>query len=135
MLILDYPRMTLYKVPHLPLNLTATKRGSSFVHVGIDVKLYPVPGKLSLCGSRYPKIHYNERQTAIRAYLRALRMNCFLNTPFPWRIKHVHSLPQLQKRIARAVLVAEAAKATKNPFLRSTLDEAYENLVYSKKEK
>ncbi len=123
----------MYEVPHMPFNLTPTKRGSTFVHVGIDVKLYPVPGELSLCGSRYPKIHYNDRQLGMSAYMRALKMNTLLNMPLPWRIKHVHSLPQLQKRIARAILVAEAAKTTKNPFLRSTLDEAYEAMVHNKK--
>ena len=124
----------MHKVAHIPLNVTPTKRGSSFVHVGIDVKLYPVPGKLSVCGSRYPRIRYNERQSVMPAIWKAIRMNCLLNMAAPWKIKHAHSLPQLQKRIARALLVAETAKVTRNPFLRSTLDEAYEAMVYSKKE-
>ena len=69
------------------------------------------------------------------AYWRAVKLNSFLNMPFPWQIKSTHGLPELQKRIARATLIAEAAKAkrkTKYPFLRCTLDEAYEAMVYKK---
>ena len=52
--------------------------------------------------------------------------------PLPWRIKHVHALPEHRKRLARAVSKADADKK-KKPFLHGTLDEAYEDLVYKKK--
>mmetsp|Transcript_32179 Transcript_32179/g.67634 ORF Transcript_32179/g.67634 Transcript_32179/m.67634 type:complete len:860 (+) Transcript_32179:190-2769(+) len=121
-------------VAHMPFNMKTTSRGSNFVHVGIDVKLYPVPGVVSPYGSRYPRLRYNDRQSAMCAYWRAIKMNSFLNMPFPWQIRHKHGLPELQKRIARAILVAETAKTTKIPFLRSTLDEAYEAMVYKKED-
>jgi hypothetical protein len=116
-------------VPYIPLNLKPTKRGSRFVHVGIDVGLYPVSRFLSC--NRHPHIHYNDRESAMGAYWRALKNNAILKMPFPWRIKHVHALPEHRKRLARAVSKAEADKATK-PFLHSTLDEAYEAMVYKK---
>jgi hypothetical protein len=119
-------------VAHLPFNVKPTKRGSQFVHVGIDVKLYPVPGKVSVWGSRYPRFHYNEQQSPLAAYWRALKLNSLLNMPFPWLIKNKHGLPELQARIARAILVAESAETRKYPFLRKTLDEAYEAMVHKK---
>jgi predicted lipase len=123
-------------VAHLPFNGTVTKRGSNFVHVGIDVKLYAVPGAASLRGSRYPRFHYNDRQSPMAAYWRAIKLNSFLNMPLPWLIKTKHGLPELQDRIARAILVAErearqeTSQRTKNPYLISTLDEAYEAMVH-----
>ena len=119
---------------HLPFNGTVTKRGSNFVHVGIDVKLYAVPGAASLRGSRYPRFHYNDRQSPMAAYWRAIKLNSFLNMPLPWLVKTKHGLPELQDRIARAILVAyatqETSQRTKNPYLISTLDEAYEAMVH-----
>ena len=117
-------------VAHLPFNLKPTRRGSNFVHVGIDVKLYG-----TLRGSRYPRFYYNNRQSPGAAYWRAIKLNCFFNMPFPWQIKNKHGLPELQKRIKRASLVADMAKKKKkkkNRFLlfRSTLDEAYEAMLY-----
>lgn len=100
------------------------------MHVGIDVKLYSVPGAASLFGSRYPRFRYNDRQPPSKAYWTAIKFNSLLNMPFPWQIKEKHGLPELQKRIARAILVAEVAKTRKNPYLRVTLDEAYEAMVY-----
>lgn len=122
-------------VAHIPFNVKPTKRGSSFVHVGLDVKLYTVPWKIFGYG-RYPRFHYNRREHGLKAYWRALKMNSLLNTTFPWKIQTKHGLPELQQRIARATLIAEAANLslTKNPFLRRTLDEAYEAMVYNKKE-
>ncbi|KAL7543167.1 hypothetical protein ACHAXR_012860 [Thalassiosira sp. AJA248-18] len=121
-------------VPYMPFNVKPTSRGSNFVHVGIDVKLYSVPGSASLWGSRYPRFHYNKRLSGKAAYWNALKMNALLNMPFPWQMKDKHGLPELQKRIERAIVVAEAAKTTttKKPYLRSTLDEAYEAMVYKK---
>jgi hypothetical protein len=116
-------------VPHVPLNLKPTKRGSRFVHVGIDVKLYPRPRFWSPCGNRHPRIHYNDRESAMGAYWTAIKNNAILNMPFPWRIKHVHALPEHRKRLARAVSKADTDK-TKKPSLQGTLDDAYEFLVY-----
>ena len=89
----------------------------------------------TLRGSRYPRFYYNNRQSPGAAYWRAIKLNCFFNMPFPWQIKNKHGLPELQKRIKRASLVADMAKKTKkkkNRFLlfRSTLDEAYEAMLY-----
>lgn len=121
-------------VAHLPFNAKLTKRGSNFVHVGIDVKLYSVPGLASLWGGRYPRFRYNDRQSAIAAYWRAIKLNSLVNMPFPWQVKNMHGLPELQKRIARAILITEEAKVARNPFLRRTLDEVYEDMVYKKED-
>ena len=120
-------------VPHVPLNLKPTKRGSRLVHVGIDVKLYPAPRFVSFRGNRHPHIHYTDQESAMGAYWRALKNNVILIMPFPWRIKRLHALPEHRKRLARAMSKAEAdkVKATK-PFLHSTLDEAYDAMVYRK---
>jgi len=103
-----------------------TKRGSNFVHVGVDVKLLPVPGKASLWGTREPRIRHNDRQTPMAAYWRALKMNSLLNMALPWRIQDQHGLPELQKRIARA--------AVRTNKLTPTLDEIYERVVYKKED-
>ena len=110
----------------MPFNGTVTRRGSNFVHVGIDVKLFPVPGKLSLWGGREPRIRHNGRKSPMAAYWKAIKMNCLLNMPLPWRIKDQHGLPELQKRIARAILLRDSAPLT--------LDSLYEDMVYKKKE-
>ena len=120
----------------MPFNAKPTHRGSSFCHVGIDVKLYSVPDGCSLWGSRYPRFYYNRRTSGKAAYWRAIKLNSLLNTTWPWRIKDMHGLPELQKRIARAILVSERTdknSSTKNPYLRCTLDEAYEAMVYKTK--
>jgi len=113
-------------VAHLPFNMKPTKRGSNFVHVGVDVKLLPVPGKASLWGTREPRIRHNDRQTPMAAYWRALKMNSLLNMALPWRIQDQHGLPELQKRIARA--------AVRTNKLTPTLDEIYERVVYKKED-
>lgn len=117
------------KVPHLPVNVKMTKRGPPFVAVGVDVKLYPVPGLVSCRGSRSPRFKYNKRQPPVKAYFAALRMNCFLNTTWPWKIRYTHSLPELQKRLVMAV---QLAKQDDDVCLHRTLDELYEALVYKK---
>jgi len=113
-------------VAHLPLNMKPTKRGSNFVHVGVDVKLLPVPGKASLWGTIEPRIRHNDRQSPMAAYWRALKMNSLLNMALPWRIQDQHGLPELQKRIARA--------AVRTNKLTPTLDEIYEGMVYKKED-
>ena len=110
-------------VAHLPFNVRPTKRGSNFVHVGVDVKMYPVPRVWSLRGSRRPTFRHNDRQSPSAAYWRAIVKNSLLNMALPWRIKDQHSLPELQKRIARA---------NKKDSLAPTLDEIYEERVYRK---
>jgi hypothetical protein len=116
-------------VAHIPINVKMTKRGSPFVPVGIDVKLFPVPGHVSCRGCRSPRFKYNEKQPPVKAYFSALRMNCFLNTTWPWKIKPTHGLPELQKRLVMAVQVAKEAE---DPLLHRTLDELYDALVYKK---
>lgn len=116
-------------VAHLPVNVKITKRGSPFVPVGIDVKLYPVPGHVSCRGCRSPRFKYNEKQHPVKAYFAALRMNCFLNMTWPWKIQPTHSLPELQKRLVMAVQVAKQAE---DFLLHRTLDELYDELVYKK---
>ena len=120
------------------MNLKPTLRGSRFVHVGIDVKLHPV--RFINSGYRHPQLHWNAREEPLRAYWRALRNNVFLKTPLPWRIKYFHSIPEYRKRLARADLKAKVdgpsrwyrrRSKTLTPFLHSTLDEAYEHLVYT----
>ncbi len=121
------------KVGHMPFNVKMTRRGSPYVHVGVDVKLYPVPGTVSCLGSRSPRFVYNERLPPAKAYFKALRMNCLLNMTWPWRIKHIHGLPELQKRLVLAVLMAKQAEDSgRDPLLHRTLDELYDELVYKK---
>lgn len=116
-------------VAHLPFNIKITKRGSPFVPLGIDVKLYPVPGQVSCCGSRSPSFKYNKKLPPVKAYFAALKRNCLLNTTWPWRIQPTHGLPELQKRLVMAVQVA---KNTEDPLLHKTLDELYDELVFKK---
>lgn len=110
-----------------------TRRGSNFTHVGVDIKLYPAPGSLSCLGSKFPRIRHNDRQTSVSAYGRALWLNSFLNTTYPWAIKQIHGLEELQKRIARTILLG-ASPFSKNPFITKTLDEVYEATVYKKQD-
>jgi len=114
---------------HLPVNIKITKKGSPFVPVGIDVKLYPVPGHVSCRGSRSPGFKYNKKLPPVKAYFAALKQNCLLNTTWPWKIKPTHGLPELQKRLVMAVQVA---KNTEDPLLHKTLDELYDELVLKK---
>ena len=116
-------------VAHLPVNVKITKRGSPFVPVGVDVKLYPVPGQVTCRGFRSPHFNYNKKQPPVKAYLTALRMNCFLNMTWPWNIQPTHALPELQKRLLMAV---QQAKEADDPLLHRTLDDLYEALVYKK---
>mmetsp|Transcript_21193 Transcript_21193/g.43643 ORF Transcript_21193/g.43643 Transcript_21193/m.43643 type:complete len:417 (-) Transcript_21193:1630-2880(-) len=115
-------------VAHLPFNVRVSRRGATFVHVGVDVKLFPPAGVASLCGSRPPHVRYNKKEPVLASYMRAIKMNSLLNMPFPWQIKSNHALPELQKRLKRAVEISER---TSNPVIHKTLDEVYESLVYS----
>ena len=115
------------------MNVKMTKRGSSYCHVGVDVKMYPVPGAVTCRGSRSPRFRYNERLSPGKAYLRALRMNCLINMTWPWRIQAIHALPELQKRLVMAVQMAKQAEDSgRDPLLHRTLDELYDELVYKK---
>lgn len=114
---------------HLPFNVKITKNGSPFVPLGIDVKLYPVPGQVSCRGSRSPSFKYNKKLSPVKAYFAALKQNALLNTTWPWRIQPTHGLPELQKRLVMAVQVA---KNTEDPLLHKTLDELYDELVFKK---
>jgi len=122
-------------VPHLPFNGKITPRGSMFVHVGIDVKLYPATTMISLFGTRYPRFRYNKEQSPVASYWRAITLNTFLNMPFPLpsRIRNTHSLTELQKRIARLMKILDSeslSNNTKHPYLNLTLDEAYQKMVH-----
>ena len=90
---------------------------------------------ISLFGSRYPRIRYNKEQSPLAAYWRAITLNTFLNMPFPLpsRMKSTHSLPELQKRIAKLMKIIESeslSNDTKHPYLNLTLDEAYQKMVH-----
>jgi len=114
-------------VAHLPFNIKITKRGSPFVPLGIDVKLYPVRGQVSCWGSRSPCFKYNKKLSPVKAYFAALKQNALLNTTWPWNIQPTHGLPELQKRL---VIAVQVAKNTEDPLLHKTLDELYDELVF-----
>ncbi|KAL7491747.1 hypothetical protein ACHAWT_001050 [Skeletonema menzelii] len=114
-------------VAHLPVNVKTSRRGSTYVHVGVDVKLYPVPGQVSCCGSRSPGFKYNRKLPPVKAYFDALKKNCFLNMTWPHKIQPTHALPELQKRLVMAVQVA---KNKEDPLLHKTLDELYDELAF-----
>ena len=116
-------------VAHLPVNVKTSKRGSTYTHVGVDVKLYPVPGQVSCRGSRSPFFKYNRKLPPGKAYSEALKKNCFLNMTWPWKIQPTHALPELQKRLVQAV---QLAKDTEDHLLHKTLDELYDELAFEK---
>ena len=120
-------------VAHLPINIQITKRGSPFVPLGIDIKLYPAPGQVSCFGCKAPSFRYNEKLPPVKAYLNALKRNCLLNMTWPWKIRSMHGLDELQKRLVMAVQVAKKAEdQNEEPFLHKTLDELYDALLYQK---
>jgi len=118
-------------VAYIPFNARPSKRGSTFVHLGIDVKIYPVP-KCCECFSKPPRFRYNDDQKPAASYWRALKMNALINMSWPWKIRDKHSLPELQKRLKKALTESEKSK---NTWLQKTLDEAYDDLVHKKYEK
>ena len=101
------------------------------MHLGIDVKIYPVP-KCCECFSKPPRFRYNDDQKPVASYWRALKMNALINMSWPWKIRDKHSLPELQKRLKKALTESEKSK---NTWLQKTLDEAYDDLVHKKYEK
>lgn len=54
-------------------------------------------------------------------------MNAIINMPWPWKIRDKHGLPELQMRLKKALAESEKSK---NPLLKKTLDEAYDDLVH-----
>mmetsp|Transcript_1989 Transcript_1989/g.2939 ORF Transcript_1989/g.2939 Transcript_1989/m.2939 type:complete len:902 (-) Transcript_1989:66-2771(-) len=118
-------------VAHLPVNIKMTKRGSPFMPVGIDVKLHPARGQISCFGNKSPAFKYNKKLPPVKSYFAALKLNCFLNMTWPWKIQPTHALPELQKRLVMAV---QLAKNAEDPLLHKTLDELYDELVFKKSE-
>ena len=114
-------------VAHVPINVKTTRRGTPYAHVGVDVKLYPVPGKISCRGSRSPVFKYNKELPGVKAYFDGLRKNALLNTTWPWKMRQMHTLPELQDRLAMAV---QMARDTEDDLLHKNLDELYDELVF-----
>lgn len=124
-------------VVHLPFNLTLSKRGSKYRHVGIGIKLPRRRHRLLACCTRHPKIHYSSNDGYFASSWRAIRDNFVFNSPLPWRIRLVHGLNEHQKRMIRGNEVPErGADGTGRKNLRllsKSLDELYETLVLEEK--
>jgi len=113
-------------VAHFPLNLIPSRRGSKFVHVGVEIW---VPRKfltLSCLQSHLPAIHYPPKEGWVKSYWRALRTSGLFNMPWPWRIKIVHSLDEHKRRLLRA---KRACDKHTDHLANKSLDEVYQLLV------
>eukprot|EP00986_Skeletonema_menzelii_P004169 scaffold1395_cov127-Skeletonema_menzelii.AAC.3 len=114
---------------HIPPNVKPTRRGTPYAHAGVDVKLFPVPGRVSCRGSRSPAVKYNRKLPPVKAYFDGLKKNILLNTTWPWKMNATHGLPELQQRLAMAVQLANDAE---DNLLHKTLEELYDELVFKK---
>mmetsp|Transcript_13192 Transcript_13192/g.21677 ORF Transcript_13192/g.21677 Transcript_13192/m.21677 type:complete len:822 (+) Transcript_13192:163-2628(+) len=112
---------------HIPPNVKPTRRGTPYAHAGVDVKLFPVPGRVSCRGSRSPAVKYNRKLPPVKAYFDGLKKNILLNTTWPWKMNATHGLPELQQRLAMAVQLANDAE---DNLLHKTLEELYDELVF-----
>mmetsp|Transcript_6367 Transcript_6367/g.9002 ORF Transcript_6367/g.9002 Transcript_6367/m.9002 type:complete len:649 (+) Transcript_6367:3-1949(+) len=113
-------------VAHFPLNLIPSKRGSTYVHVGVEIWVPRRMLTFSYCQSYLPKIHYPPKEGWIKSYWRALRTSGLFNMPWPWRIKIVHSLDEHKRRLNRA---KGACDKHTDHLANKSLDEVYQLLV------
>jgi hypothetical protein len=113
-------------VTHLPFNIRPTSGGALFRHVGVTVRLERVPLFFKDCNRRPPAVYYVGDEGFFRSYWRALKNNCLVKMPIPWKIKIVHGLNEHQRRLD---YVKKLCQEMQDPILTRTLDEIYESLV------
>jgi hypothetical protein len=110
-------------VAYTPWNISITKRGSMYRHVGIGVRIPPVRWWCSW----NPLVSYVGREGCLKAYARALKDNFLLNSAAVWNIKKMHDLGELQRRMA------EGALRRRNnggyDLLEKPIEELYKELV------
>jgi hypothetical protein len=110
-------------VSYAPWNFTVTKRGSRYRHVGIGVRIPPVRWLRSWS----PKVSYVPREGCLKAYARGIHDNFLLNSAAVWNIKKMHTLGELQRRMA------EGALRRRNnggyDLLEKPIEELYKELV------
>jgi hypothetical protein len=117
-------------VAHLPFNFEVTKHGGKFRHVGIGIRLYSVPRTLFRFRIWRPTevFYIKEEKGFVRSYWRAVRDNFILKFPIPpWRFAQMHTLNELQERLAYGVRLQGAGKDFQ--LLNKTIDELYEMFV------
>mmetsp|Transcript_21782 Transcript_21782/g.31554 ORF Transcript_21782/g.31554 Transcript_21782/m.31554 type:complete len:392 (+) Transcript_21782:1745-2920(+) len=110
-------------VTHLPFNMTLSKKGSKFQHVGIGVEL-PRVKKVPLywCSRRYPSITYVGDESYFASYWRAIKNNVVFHLPLPWKIKFVHKLFEHHKRLVYGRTICLEKK---HPLSEMSLDDIY----------
>jgi hypothetical protein len=101
----------------------SSQRGSAFRHVGIDIKIPPVP---ILCFRKWnPEITYIGNEGFWASYCRGIARNFLLKMPFPWQIPRMHTLTELQGRI----LEGRSRMGDKGKLLQKTVEELYMELA------
>jgi len=109
------------------------KRGSTFCHVGIGIKLPEIPKGCCRClmPKWKPSVFYIGKEGFWKSYGRGIGRNFLFHMPLPWRIAKMHTLDELQERL----IYGSMLKYTGGKFelLEKPIDELYEMFLEDKK--
>ncbi|GKY91909.1 hypothetical protein MPSEU_000162500 [Mayamaea pseudoterrestris] len=92
-------------VAYLPANMTVTKRGSNYRHVGIGIRIPRVPRPINLpFGNVYrrrwkPSVYYIGKEGFWASYCRGISRNALLNAPWFWQTQRMHTIMEMLKRL------------------------------------
>lgn len=96
-----------------------------YQHVGLSIEM-PYRRHALKCFQKQHKLYYANETTFCGFYFRSLRNNYFFNMPWPWRIRKVHSLAELQKRLIRVrKKIQEYDETHGTNEINSTLEQLY----------
>jgi len=111
---------------HIPDNLLPTSRGSKFRHVGIGVRVKPVPKIFKRWRGWKPRVAYVGAEGSCESYFRGLGNFALFHTTWPWKMSRMHTLAELQGRVMEG---AEGEDDSAFEYLNKTISELYELLA------
>ena len=112
---------------YVPTNTIPTKRGSQYRHVGIGVRIKAPPIFFKRCRKYRPYLFYVGDEGACLAYWRnGIRNNVLFNTTWPWRMKQMHTLAEMQYRMMEASEREDSEESLK--YLNMSISALYQLL-------
>jgi len=113
-------------VAYFPANFGITKRGSKYRHVGIGIKIPPVP--LLFFRKWKPSVYYVGGESCTKALFRAMGRSFLLRSPWPWRIARMHTLAELLQRLMDGIRT-NYYEQTDFMLLEKPIEEVYEQVA------
>lgn len=106
--------------------LFSSQRGSKYRHVGIGIKIPPVP--LLFFRKWKPSVYYVGGESCTKALFRAMGRSFLLRSPWPWRIARMHTLAELLQRLMDGIRT-NYYEQTDFMLLEKPIEEVYEQVA------